>query len=92
VNGVFQIAAAIRLRRQITGEWLLALSGVLSIVLGILLALFPGVGLLTMVLWVGAFSVAYGVLLIMLGVRLRKWVRSVEHLVHGFPAEPATGH
>jgi len=35
---------------------------------------------------VGAFSVAYGVVLIMLGVRLRKWVRNVEHLAHGVPA------
>lgn len=89
VNGVFQIAAAIRLRKQITGEWLLVLSGVLSIVLGILLVLFPGIGLLTMVIWVGAFSVAYGVVLIMLGLRLRRWVRNVEHLAHGVPA---TGH
>jgi uncharacterized membrane protein HdeD (DUF308 family) len=89
VTGVFQIVAAIRLRKQITGEWLLALSGVLSIVLGALLALFPGPGAVALVIWVGAFAVAYGILLIMLGVRLRKWVREVDHLVH---AVPATGH
>jgi uncharacterized membrane protein HdeD (DUF308 family) len=89
VTGAFWIAAAIRLRKQIRGEWLLALTGVLSIVLGVLLAVFPRAGALALVIWVGAFAVAYGILLIMLGVRLRKWVREVDHLVHGVPA---TGH
>jgi uncharacterized membrane protein HdeD (DUF308 family) len=91
VTGALEIAAAIRLRRQIRGEWLLALAGVLSIVFGVLLFLFPGPGALAVVLWIGAYAIAFGVLLIVLGVRLRRWERSVENLGHGFPVV-APGH
>jgi uncharacterized membrane protein HdeD (DUF308 family) len=44
VTGVFEILAAVRLRREIRGEWLLALTGVLSVVFGLLLIIFPGRG------------------------------------------------
>jgi uncharacterized membrane protein HdeD (DUF308 family) len=44
VTGVFEILAAVRLRREMTGEWLLGLTGVLSVVFGLLLIIFPGAG------------------------------------------------
>jgi uncharacterized membrane protein HdeD (DUF308 family) len=78
VTGVLQIVAAIRLRKQITGEWLLALSGALSIVFGVLLFLFPGPGALAVVIWIGAYAIVMGILMITLGVRLRKWIRASE--------------
>lgn len=71
VTGGLEIAAAIRLRKVITGEWLLALSGVLSVVLGVLLVLFPGPGALAVILWIGAFAFVMGVLFAVLGLRLR---------------------
>lgn len=69
--GVLEVAAAVRLRRVIAGEWLLALSGVLSIVLGVLLMLFPGTGALAVVLWIGAYALVSGALLVALALRLR---------------------
>jgi uncharacterized membrane protein HdeD (DUF308 family) len=71
VTGALEIAAAIRLRKAITGEWLLALSGVFSIALGVLLVLFPGPGALAVVIWIGAYSFVFGALLFVLGLRLR---------------------
>jgi uncharacterized membrane protein HdeD (DUF308 family) len=75
LTGCLEIAAAIRLRKLIPYEWLLGLTGALSIGLGILLALFPGPGALALVLWVGAYALVTGGLLIALGLRLRSWNR-----------------
>jgi uncharacterized membrane protein HdeD (DUF308 family) len=73
VTGVLEIVAAIRLRKIITGEWLLALIGIASVTLGVMLALFPGPGALALVIWIGAYALATGVLLVVLGFRLRSW-------------------
>jgi uncharacterized membrane protein HdeD (DUF308 family) len=72
VTGVLEIVAAVRLRREIHGEWLLALSGVLSVLFGILLLVWPKAGALTMVYVIGGFAVGLGVLLIVLSLRLRR--------------------
>lgn len=71
LTGVLEIAAAVRLRREIANEWLLALTGVLSILLGILLAAVPAAGLLVWAWMIGAYAVLFGVLLIVLACRLR---------------------
>ncbi len=69
--GVFQVAAAIRLRREIEGEWLLALSGVLSVAFGVLMVLRPGQGALAVVWLLAGYAIVFGVLLLVLGFRLR---------------------
>jgi uncharacterized membrane protein HdeD (DUF308 family) len=71
ITGLFRIAAAIRLRRQIRGEWLLILNGLLSVLFGIALVVFPAVGLVTVVWIIGAYAVLFGILLVALGFRLR---------------------
>jgi uncharacterized membrane protein HdeD (DUF308 family) len=72
LTGVLEIAAAIRLRREITNEWLLAFSGFISVLLGILLFFQPATGGLVVTLMIGAYALIFGVLLVALGFRLRK--------------------
>jgi uncharacterized membrane protein HdeD (DUF308 family) len=72
LTGVLEIAAAIRLRRHLTGEWLMALSGALSIAFGALVLVAPLVGALAVVLLIGAYAFTSGVVLLALGVRLRR--------------------
>jgi len=78
MTGALAVAAAVRLRREITGEWLLALAGALSIFFGGLLALFPTVGAVTLVWMFGLYAVIFGVVTIALGLRLRSRVEAQE--------------
>jgi len=71
ITGVFELIAAIRLRQEISGEWLLGLGGVLSVIFGLLLIIFPGAGALTIVWLIGLYSLIFGVALVALGLRLR---------------------
>jgi len=80
-TGVMEIVAAVRLRNMIRGEWLLGVSGLLSVVFGILLLLWPSAGLLAVVFWIGAYAVVFGALLVALAFRLRAWARDVAHRI-----------
>ena len=73
ITGVFEIIAAVHLRRRITGEVWLVLNGVLSIVFGALAMLAPAAGALSLVWLIGAYATAFGVLLLALSFRLRGW-------------------
>jgi uncharacterized membrane protein HdeD (DUF308 family) len=72
ITGAMQVWGAIKLRKEIEGEWLLGLSGSLSILLGIVLLLQPAAGALAVVWWIGAFAIIMGAASIGLALRLRK--------------------
>jgi uncharacterized membrane protein HdeD (DUF308 family) len=71
VTGVVEIIAAIELRKVITHEWLLGLSGLASVLFGLAIAFWPGAGALVVLAYIAAFAIVFGVLLIALGFRLR---------------------
>jgi len=71
VAGVMQIAAAVRLRKEVQGEWLWILSGVCTVVLGCLLIARPGAGAISLVWLIAAFAIAWGVLLVILAFKLK---------------------
>jgi uncharacterized membrane protein HdeD (DUF308 family) len=78
VMGVLEIVAAIRLRKRITNEWLLVLSGILSIVLGLAMIMYPIAGLIALIWWIAAYAIVVGVLLLALGFKVRRWVHHPE--------------
>jgi len=73
ITGIFEIVAAVRLRKVITREWLLVLAGVLSVLFGVLVVALPAAGILALVWWIGSFSLLLGVLLIASAFRIRHW-------------------
>ena len=70
--GAFQVAAAIVLRRELEGEFWMALGGIVSIVFGAYLVAFPGGGLLSLVWLVGIWSIVFGMSNLGLAYRLRE--------------------
>ena len=72
VGRVLRIIAAIQLRKRIEGEWLLGLSGLMSVVFGILLVAMPAAGLLTMAWLIGVWAIAFGIVMAALAFRLRR--------------------
>jgi uncharacterized membrane protein HdeD (DUF308 family) len=76
LTGVVELVAAVRLRKHIRGEWLLALGGIASVAFGVLIFMAPLAGALVIAIWVGAYALVFGVLMIALGFRLRPWGRT----------------
>jgi uncharacterized membrane protein HdeD (DUF308 family) len=71
VTGAFALLAAVRLRKEITGEFWMAVGGIASIAFGILAIVFPGSGLLSIIWLVAFYAVVFGVTLLGLSWRLR---------------------
>ena len=71
VAGVAQIVSAILLRREVENEVWLLLGGLLSVVFGVLVFLFPAIMTLAAIWVFGLYAIVFGVLFIILGIRLR---------------------
>lgn len=71
VSGVSEIVMAVKLRKQIEHEWLLATEGALSIIFAVLLLLSPLAGAIVIGLWVGAYALVLGGMMIATAFRLR---------------------
>jgi uncharacterized membrane protein HdeD (DUF308 family) len=87
-GGAFEIAAAIRLRRRIEHEWLLGLTGLASVVFGLLVLVYPGAGALALVWMISLYATTIGVLLLVLAMRARRWPRQTEGGGSGAPPQP----
>ncbi|MEI8212337.1 MAG: HdeD family acid-resistance protein [Planctomycetota bacterium] len=70
-SGVLQIALAIRLRKEIDGEWLLILAGALSIAVGILLMVQPEKGAISLIWVIGSYAIAFGAVLATLSLKTK---------------------
>lgn len=71
-TGITQIIGGLRLRKEIANEWLPIVSGVLSVLFGLLLLAQPGAGVLAMIFAIGAYAIAQGILMVAFSLRLRR--------------------
>lgn len=72
VSGIVMMVAAFRLHVS-HGRLLLGLAGLVSVLFGIAVAAAPLAGAITLALWIGAYAVVFGITLIVLGFRLRRF-------------------
>jgi len=92
LTGILEIAAAVKLRKEIKGEWLLGLSGLLSVLLGLaipfVLTLYPAATILSVAWLIGFYALFAGVLLLAQAFRLRRRSADREEDRQGSGAGP----
>ena len=71
VTGGLQVIVAVRLRKEIEGEWMLALSGLVSMAFGVLMVLRPGAGAMAVIWIIGGYSILFGLLVVMVALKLK---------------------
>jgi uncharacterized membrane protein HdeD (DUF308 family) len=76
VRGTFEIYAAIALRKELDDEWILGLSGLMSVIFGGLIMFRPNAGLIAITLLIGAYMLALGIFAVALSLRLRMMGRT----------------
>ncbi len=84
-RGVLEIVAAIRLRKEIEGEWLLVLAGLASVLFGVLLITRPGAGALAVLWLIGGYALVFGIITVMLAFKARGFVNRVESALRSRP-------
>jgi len=72
VRGIFELIAAIQLRKEIRNEWMLIIGSIISILFGMALFAKPAAGALAMVWVIGAYAIIFGVMMIVLSFRVRQ--------------------
>ena len=83
VTGVFEIVAAVALRKVIQGEWTLILAGAASVLFGVLMVLQPAAGAVAIIWLIGAYALIFGVLLSFLALQLRSLGHTIDRAVPG---------
>ena len=77
VTGMLEIFAAIRIRREVHGEWRLILAGIVSVAFGAFLLARPGAGALTVLWLIALYAMTLGVILVMLAFKARSLERQL---------------
>ena len=81
ITGILEIVAAIQFRRVIAGEWAMILTGLLSIVFGLLLSVSPVVGAVGLVWLIGIYAITDGIMQIIFAFRLHGIKRDIEQII-----------
>ena len=78
LTGIFEIVVAIKLRQQLSNEWMLILSGVLSVVFGVLVVLMPNAGALSIIWLIGAYAILFGIMMLAVAFKLKGFVSQAK--------------
>ncbi|HZZ29619.1 MAG TPA: HdeD family acid-resistance protein [Pirellulales bacterium] len=78
ISGILEIVFAIRLRKHVEGEWLFVVAGVLSMLFGLALIVWPIAGIEAVVWLIGVYAIAGGAMQLVLAGQVRDWVRRIE--------------
>jgi uncharacterized membrane protein HdeD (DUF308 family) len=75
-TGVLQIVAAVRLRKEIEGEWMLGLGGLASVAFGLVLMARPMAGAVALLWIIATYAIFFGLLLVVLAFKARRFGRA----------------
>ena len=89
MRGLLEIAGAIQMRRETEDAWLLALDGVVSVIFGVSVLVFPGAGALALIWIIAAYAIVTGAILILLSLRVRLHRSGRDGEMSAAPGKPA---
>lgn len=72
LTGVARILLALRLHGTPSREWMIALSGALAVIFGVIILLFPIVGIVAVALWIGIYAIIAGIAFLGISMRMRR--------------------
>ena len=78
ITGAMDVIGAVRLRKEIDGEWLLILNGIASLIFGLIALSWPGATALAVIWLIAVHAVVGGILLWVLSFRMRDWRKGLE--------------
>jgi uncharacterized membrane protein HdeD (DUF308 family) len=76
ILGVSQIALAFEVKKTVRRWWLWLVTGIVTTLFGLLIVIFPGAGILSLLGLLSAFAIVTGALLIASGIELRRLAKT----------------
>jgi len=77
-SGVSRIASGIQLRKEIEGEGWMILGGILSVLFGFFIITRPGIGIATVALFIGIYSIVIGLVMVLLGWKVKSVHQAIK--------------
>ena len=71
ITGALRVITAIRLRKEIQGEWFLVMSGFASMLFGVLMMLWPGAGALAMLSVIAVWAIVAGAFQVLVAFKVK---------------------
>jgi uncharacterized membrane protein HdeD (DUF308 family) len=78
LTGALEIVAGLLVQRELPGEVFFLLAGVGSLLLGVLMLLWPGAGPLAYALFLGSYAIFFGADMLALAVRMKRTFSRVD--------------